>query len=233
MPPGDVDVHVLMAQALAERTSNGHAEEAAPRTSAGAPQPPLARDTAAPSHPRLALAVALLSEGDLERARSAPTDAVDSNPVLAPAYVQRGIARFGLRVCAGALRDLRRAHRLDPHDPARYRSVPNPEMRGRLSRDAGAAHSPFGIIFTQSVSHGLAKYANRPTVRSSSSGRGEVVARRVAVGKSGSLMSRFILYRAHVVSPWWRWPRPRSWRRAPSCASTPRRRRHLVTSPAR
>lgn len=112
--PLDSDIALIGAQALAGAANDGDqlaveparrwAERALDRT-------PTSYDA------RVALAVALLQDGELAPARDLLDDAVASFPQRPEAWLQRGIARFGLRDVAGARADLAEAIAIDPDDP--------------------------------------------------------------------------------------------------------------------
>lgn len=111
--PGDGDIAMLGAQAMAGMVSNGNAAAAPPAVR-------LARASLAKTpqtyQSRVALGVALIAQNRLPQAKRDLNTAVRLFPMRPAAYVQRGIARFGLRDVPGARHDLHRAQRLAPHD---------------------------------------------------------------------------------------------------------------------
>lgn len=116
--PWDPDTAMIAAQALAGPASDGSAQAA--DAAAGFARRSLAR-TPASCASGLALGVARIGQGRLREAVTALDRVVERCPRRPAAYVQRGIARFGLRDVSGARRDLREALRLAPRDPEPHR----------------------------------------------------------------------------------------------------------------
>jgi hypothetical protein len=113
--PLDADVAMLGSQAMAGLTDSGiHA--AAPDAQGLAEES--LRRTPDAYQARVALGVALIARGELDQAVGDLDRAVALFPRRPDAYVQRAIARFGLRDVDGALADLHVAQRIDPRSRA-------------------------------------------------------------------------------------------------------------------
>jgi Flp pilus assembly protein TadD len=111
--PFDGDVAMLASQALAGAANDrvpGAAHETIYWARLSLRRTP---DTYASA---LALAVAEVSEGDLDAARTGLDRLIRLYPTEPGALIQRGIVRFGERDVPGARRDLRYAQSLDPTD---------------------------------------------------------------------------------------------------------------------
>jgi hypothetical protein len=113
--PLDRDVAMLGSQAMAGLTDSGIGS-AAMDTRALAEES-LDRTPDA-YQARVALGVALISEGDLEEARTDLDRAVRLFPRRPDAYIQRAVARYGLRDVKGALADLHIAQEINPRSAA-------------------------------------------------------------------------------------------------------------------
>ncbi|MDT0200390.1 tetratricopeptide repeat protein [Nocardioides sp. AE5] len=114
LKPWDHDIAVMAAASLAAPASYGDP---------GAQRHARAwAITALTEHSRstqaaVALAVVENSEGRFERAVELLDRTIARDPTAVQPWVQRGVARYGLRDVAGATADLRHALELDPDDP--------------------------------------------------------------------------------------------------------------------
>ena len=124
--PYDGDVAMIAAQALAAPASDGDLEAASATESAARRSLARTPDTYAS---QVALGVSLITQQRLDEAVTVLDAAVADAPVRPSAYVQRAVARFGLRDVAGARADLLVALELDPRDPSARRVLREIERR--------------------------------------------------------------------------------------------------------
>lgn len=112
--PLDRDVSMLGSQAMAGLADGG--TRSAAKDAQALAEESLDRTPDA-YQARVALGVALISEGELEEAVADLDRAVRLFPRRPDAYVQRAIARYGLRDVEGAIEDLHTAQEIAPRSP--------------------------------------------------------------------------------------------------------------------